>query len=86
MIGRTIAIRTNGTRVLGLGNIDPVASMPVMEGTALFYQQMQRPRGSSGRGRSRIVTMSPIRPLASAIRAHTLASCPETWGCSTRYT
>jgi malate dehydrogenase (oxaloacetate-decarboxylating) len=40
MIGRTVAICTNGTRVLGLGNIGPVASMPVMEGKALFYRQM----------------------------------------------
>jgi len=40
MIGRTIAICTNGTRVLGLGNIGAVASMPVMEGKALFYRQM----------------------------------------------
>ena len=38
MIGRTIAICTNGTRVLGLGNIGPVASMPVMEGKALLYR------------------------------------------------
>jgi malate dehydrogenase (oxaloacetate-decarboxylating) len=40
MIGRTVAICTNGTRVLGLGDIGPVASMPVMEGKALFYRQM----------------------------------------------
>ncbi len=40
MIGRTIAIATNGTRVLGLGNIGAVASMPVMEGKAMFYDQM----------------------------------------------
>jgi malate dehydrogenase (oxaloacetate-decarboxylating) len=40
MIGRTVAICTNGTRVLGLGDIGPVASMPVMEGKALFYDQM----------------------------------------------
>jgi malate dehydrogenase (oxaloacetate-decarboxylating) len=39
MISRTVAICTNGTRVLGLGNIGPVASMPVMEGKAVFYQQ-----------------------------------------------
>jgi malate dehydrogenase (oxaloacetate-decarboxylating) len=39
MIGRSVAICTNGTRVLGLGNIGPVASMPVMEGKAIFYQQ-----------------------------------------------
>ena len=39
MIGRSVAICTNGTRVLGLGDIGPVASMPVMEGKAVFYQQ-----------------------------------------------
>ena len=40
MIGRTVAICTNGTRVLGLGDIGPVASMPVMEGKAMFYRQL----------------------------------------------
>ena len=39
-IGRTVAICTNGTRVLGLGDIGPVASMPVMEGKAIFYAQL----------------------------------------------
>ena len=39
MIGRTVAICTNGTRVLGLGDIGPRASMPVMEGKAVFYRQ-----------------------------------------------
>jgi len=36
-IGRTVAICTNGTRVLGLGDIGPLAAMPVMEGKAIFY-------------------------------------------------
>ena len=40
MIHRTVAICTNGTRVLGLGDIGPVASMPVMEGKAVFYHQL----------------------------------------------
>jgi malate dehydrogenase (oxaloacetate-decarboxylating) len=40
MIGRSVAICTNGTRVLGLGDIGPVASMPVMEGKAVFFQQL----------------------------------------------
>ena len=40
MIGRSVAICTNGSRVLGLGDIGPVASMPVMEGKAVFYQQL----------------------------------------------
>jgi malate dehydrogenase (oxaloacetate-decarboxylating) len=39
MISRSVAICTNGSRVLGLGDIGPVASMPVMEGKAVFYQQ-----------------------------------------------
>ena len=39
MIGRTVAICTNGTRVLGLGDIGPLAAMPVMEGKAAFYRQ-----------------------------------------------
>src|SRR4051812_36987687 len=40
MIGRSVAICTNGTRVLGLGDIGPVASLPVMEGKAIFYAQL----------------------------------------------
>src|SRR3984957_17382853 len=39
MISRSVAICTNGTRVLGLGDIGPVAAMPVMEGKAMFYSQ-----------------------------------------------
>jgi malate dehydrogenase (oxaloacetate-decarboxylating) len=38
-LGRSVAICTNGTRVLGLGDIGPVAAMPVMEGKAVFYRQ-----------------------------------------------
>ncbi|MDQ2672652.1 MAG: NAD-dependent malic enzyme, partial [Actinomycetota bacterium] len=40
MIERSVAICTNGTRVLGLGDIGCVASMPVMEGKAVFYHQL----------------------------------------------
>ena len=39
MIGRSVAICTNGSRVLGLGDIGPLAAMPVMEGKAMFYSQ-----------------------------------------------
>jgi malate dehydrogenase (oxaloacetate-decarboxylating) len=38
--GRTVAIVTNGTRVLGLGDVGPVAALPVMEGKALFYANL----------------------------------------------
>ncbi len=34
---RTVAVVSNGSRVLGLGNIGPAAALPVMEGKALFY-------------------------------------------------
>jgi len=37
--GKTVAIVTNGTRVLGLGNVGPVAALPVMEGKAALLQQ-----------------------------------------------
>jgi malate dehydrogenase (oxaloacetate-decarboxylating) len=36
-IGRTVAICTNGSRVLSYGDIGPLAAMPVMEGKAIFY-------------------------------------------------
>jgi malate dehydrogenase (oxaloacetate-decarboxylating) len=39
MISRTVAICTNGTRVLGLGPVGATAAMPVMEGKAVFYRQ-----------------------------------------------
>ena len=38
-ISKTVALVTNGSRVLGLGNIGPVASMPVMEGKAALFAQ-----------------------------------------------
>lgn len=38
LIGRTVAIISNGTAVLGLGDIGPLAAMPVMEGKALLIK------------------------------------------------
>ncbi|RLQ91383.1 malic enzyme-like NAD(P)-binding protein [Planomicrobium sp. Y74] len=38
MKGNTVAVLTNGTAVLGLGNIGPDASMPVMEGKAALLK------------------------------------------------
>ncbi len=37
--GRTVAVVTDGTAVLGLGDIGPLASLPVMEGKALLFKQ-----------------------------------------------
>src|SRR3974377_1037813 len=36
----TVAIVSDGTRVLGLGDIGPKAGLPVMEGKALLYKDL----------------------------------------------
>jgi malate dehydrogenase (oxaloacetate-decarboxylating) len=38
--GNTVAIVSDGTRVLGLGDIGPLAGMPVMEGKALIFKYL----------------------------------------------
>jgi malate dehydrogenase (oxaloacetate-decarboxylating) len=38
--GNTVAIISDGTRVLGLGNIGPSAGLPVMEGKALLFKYL----------------------------------------------
>ena len=37
--GNTVAVVTDGTAVLGLGDIGPTAAMPVMEGNAMLFKQ-----------------------------------------------
>ena len=37
--GRTVAVVTNGTAVLGLGNIGPEAGLPVMEGKCALFKR-----------------------------------------------
>lgn len=39
MKGRTVAVVTNGTSVLGLGNIGPEAGLPVMEGKCVLFKE-----------------------------------------------
>ena len=36
--GNLVGVITNGTAVLGLGNIGPLASKPVMEGKAVLFK------------------------------------------------
>jgi malate dehydrogenase (oxaloacetate-decarboxylating) len=38
-VSNTVAVVTDGTAVLGLGDIGPVAAMPVMEGKAVLFKQ-----------------------------------------------
>ena len=40
----TVAVVSDGTAVLGLGDIGPEAAMPVMEGKALLVQGVRRRR------------------------------------------
>jgi malate dehydrogenase (oxaloacetate-decarboxylating) len=37
--GRSVGIFTDGSRVLGLGDVGPLASLPVMEGKAVLYDK-----------------------------------------------
>ena len=39
MKGRTVAIVTDGTAVLGLGDVGPEAALPVMEGKAMLFKE-----------------------------------------------
>src|SRR4029079_485007 len=38
-VPHTVAVVTDGTAVLGLGDIGPAAAMPVMEGKAVLFKQ-----------------------------------------------
>jgi hypothetical protein len=58
-----VAVISNGTAVLGLGNIGPLASKPVMEGKAVLFKkfagidvfdiEIDEEHRADGRGRSR---------------------------------
>lgn len=38
--GKLVALITDGTAVLGLGNVGPAAGLPVIEGKALLYKDL----------------------------------------------
>lgn len=78
-IGNSVAIVTNGTAILGLGDIGPVAGMPVMEGKAVLFDKLV---GISGipillddKDPERIVeTICRIAPTFGAIKLEDIAA------------
>ena len=48
--GNMVAVISNGTAILGLGNLGPLASKPVMEGKALLFKEF-------GENRSRTINL-----------------------------
>ena len=42
--GNLVGVITNGTAVLGLGNIGPLASKPVMEGKGCLFKKSNSPK------------------------------------------
>jgi malate dehydrogenase (oxaloacetate-decarboxylating)(NADP+) len=62
--GNLVAVITNGTAVLGLGNIGPLASKPVMEGKASCSRSSPASTCSTSRSPSR-----PIDKLVDIIAA-----------------
>ena len=72
--GNMVAVISNGTAILGLGNLGALASKPVMEGKAVLVQALRRRRldrlGSRDRGSGRIHQRGEIpraRRLAGSI-------------------
>lgn len=47
--GNLVAVVSDGTAVLGLGDIGPEAAMPVMEGKALLFKEFPAPIVPNGR-------------------------------------
>ena len=45
--GNTVAVVTDGTAVLGLGDIGPVAGMPVMEGKCVLFKAFRHDRNQN---------------------------------------
>ncbi|GJM19248.1 MAG: NAD-dependent malic enzyme [Phycisphaeraceae bacterium] len=80
-IQNTVAIVTNGTAILGLGDIGPVAGMPVMEGKAALFHAFAGISGvpiliESKDPRVIIETTAAIAPSFGAIQLEDIAS-PE---------
>src|SRR3990172_6543312 len=51
--GNLVAVVSNGTAVLGLGNIGPLAGKPVMEGKAVLFKRFWTLTSSTSRSTAR---------------------------------
>ena len=77
--GNNIAIVTDGTRVLGLGNIGPDAALPVMEGKSVLYRRYGKinafPICLNTTDRKKIIdTVEIIEPAFGAINLEDIES------------
>ena len=78
-IANSVAIVTNGTAILGLGAIGPVAGMPVMEGKAVLMERLAGVNGVpiliDGRGVDLFVeVVKAIAPTFAAINLEDVAA------------
>lgn len=77
--GNNVAIVTDGTRTLGLGNIGPYAALPVMEGKAVLYKKFGNvnafPICLNTTNKDQIIsTIKAIEPVFGAINLEDIES------------
>lgn len=77
--GNNIAIVTDGTRILGLGNIGPDAALPVMEGKSVLYRKYGKinafPICLNTTDKKKIIdTIMAIEPVFGAINLEDIES------------
>ena len=89
-IGNTVAIVTNGTAILGLGDIGAVAGMPVMEGKAALFDLLVGVNGvpiliQSKDPEEIIRTVASIAPTFGAIKLEDIKA-PECFEIEDRLT
>jgi len=77
--GNNVAIITDGTRILGLGDIGPDAALPVMEGKAVLYRKYGNisafPICLDTKDKDRIIeTIKAISPVFGAINLEDIES------------
>ena len=77
--GNNVAIITDGTRILGLGNIGPDAALPVMEGKSVLYREYGKinayPICLNTTDKKKIIdTIIAIEPMFGAINLEDIES------------